>query len=402
MCLFILALFWAGCSLKEVRKQAQISEYAGFIKGKVDVKSEQKGPVIVLRFRDVGGVPALESAAIATAEGDFQFAVLPGPQYIAAFIDENNDGKYQPREHGIYYGNPSTILVGARQIVTVDTLVISGKMPVPDTEIKPIDNRSAVWNNIGRVTDLSDPRFTRDNYNMGLWKPFDFLDVAEGGLFFLQEYQKGKVPVLFVHGVKGGPTDWQNVIATLDKERFQPWVFFYPSGFRLEVVSDYLVQAVSRLQSKYGFEHFNVIAHSMGGLVTRSFVKKYVTHTQGNARRLRLVMTINSPMAGMASAAAGVKHSPIVIPSWRDVEPRSDFLQGIQTWNWPKEIPYHLVVSYKDGKSGDGTIPLQSQAPLKLQLESTRMYVFNNDHVGTLNDKDFHVMFNKVMADSLI
>jgi hypothetical protein len=250
------------------------------------------------------------------------------------------------------------------------------------------------------VTTLDDPRFIRDNYKMGLWRPFDFLDVAEGGLFFLQEYEQGKVPVLFIHGVLGGPTDWRTAIESLDRERFQPWVFFYPSGLRLDMISDYLVEAVSRLQNKYSFERFNVAAHSMGGLVTRSFIKKYVAHAPGNSSRLGLVMTVNSPMAGMGAAASGVKHSPIVVPSWRDVEPGSAFLQDIHAWNWPEGIPYHLVISYKDGKSGDGTVPLQSQVPLKLQSESTRMYVFNNDHVGTINDQDFLALFNGILKDN--
>ena len=43
-------------------------------------------------------------------------------------------------------------------------------------------------------------------------------------------------------------------------------------------------------------------------------------------------------------------------------------------------------MSYANGESGDGVVPLQSQVPLKLQSESIRMYAFNNDHVGTLND----------------
>jgi hypothetical protein len=103
----------------------------------------------------------------------------------------------------------------------------------------------------------------------------------------------------------------------------------------------------------------------------------------------------------MSAASSGVKHSPIVVPSWRDVEPGSEFLQDIHTWNWPRGIPYHLVVSYEDGDSGDGVVPLQSQTPPKLQSEATRMYVFNNDHEGTLSDKSFLALFNGILKDTL-
>jgi len=39
------------------------------------------------------------------------------------------------------------------------------------------------------------------------------------------------------------------------------------------MISDYLTEALSRLQNKHNFKEFVIIAHSMGGLVTRSFVK---------------------------------------------------------------------------------------------------------------------------------
>ena len=167
------------------------------------------------------------------------------------------------------------------------------------------------------------------------------------------------------------------------------------------MISYYLVEAVEQLQNKYGFDQFYVVAHSMGGLVARSFVKKYVERAPNNVNKLRLVMTINSPMNGMAAAASGVKHSPIVVPSWLDVEPTSEFLKGINTWSWPKEIPYHLVISYIDGESGDSVVPLQSQSQPKLQSESTRIYVVNNNHVGTLSDKGFLQLFNEILSDRL-
>ena len=391
----------SGCSLNKIYSQTQLVDNSGFIKGSVTVSSSQKGSVVVLRFRDEKGIPVREAQIGTSESGTFMFSAFPGKHYIAAFIDVNNDGQYQPGEHGNYYGSPSIIDVAYKQTLTLEPITIAGPVPEIAAEIKPISNIRAVWKNIGEVVTLDDPRFTQDNYEMGLWRPFDFLDLAEGGVFFLEEYQAGKVPVLFVHGAMGGPTNFKKMISDIDKRSFQPWVFYYPSGLRLDMISDYLVEAVSRLQNKYDFPEFYVIAHSMGGLVTRSFVKKYVQYASGNSKRLRLVMTVNSPMNGMPAAAAGVKHSPIVIPSWRDVEPGSEFLHDIHKWKWPQEIPYHLVVSYTTQESGDGVVSLQSQVPLKLQAESTRMYIFNNDHVGTLEDNDFLILFNKILSDNL-
>lgn len=390
-----------GCSLNEISKQTKIVEDIGYIKGNIRLTSNRKGPVIVLHLEDHKGVPALRSRVFATSNGDFHFVALPGEHYIAAFIDSNKDGHYQQGEHGNFYGSPTIINVAPHQTVILKTITIAGPLPKSSTKHKAVDKTRAVWTNIGQVTTLNDPRFARKNYDMGLWKPFDFLDVAEGGLFFLQKYQRRKVPVIFVHGAKGGPADWKPVIKRLDKRRFQAWVLYYPSGMRLDTISDYLVEAISRLQVKYGFERYYVVAHSMGGLVTRSFVKKNVERANGSLTTPRLVVTINSPMNGMDSASSGVKYSPIVVPSWRDIESGSSFLKEIHEWNWPQEVPYHLVVSYKDGKSGDGVASLQSSVPLKLQSESTRLYVFNNTHVGTLSDKKFLVLLNRILKDNV-
>lgn len=139
----------------------------------------------------------------------------------------------------------------------------------------------------------------------------------------------------------------------------------------------------------------------MGGLVARSFIKKYVAYNPTNIESLLLVMTINSPMNGMPAAASGVKHSPIVVPSWRDVEPGSEFLKDILSWDWPQSVPYYLVVSYMDDESGDGVAPLQSQSLLKLQEESTRTYIFNNNHVEILSDDNFLSLFNKILINAI-
>lgn len=396
-CLLFLGI--VGCSLKDIKKQTTAADNLGYIQGTVERTSSQKGNVIVLRFRDEDGVPVLETRLAAPESGEFQFSVPPGNFYVAAYIDTNNDLKYQPGEHGNFHGLPTTVEVVPNKTVSLPPLVISGEVPKPDAEIKPIEKVRAAWRNIGQVVSFDDPRFTRDYYNMGLWRPFDFLEKAEGGLFFLEEYQENKVPVLFIHGVLDGPSLWKEVVANLDRRTFQPWFAYYPSGARLDNISGYLVQAVTRLQNKHGFEKYYVVAHSMGGLVTRSFVKKYVEHHPDNIKRLQLVITINSPMDGMSSAASGVKHSPIVVPSWRDVEPGSEFLQVLHAWQWPGEIPYHLVISYLDGRSDDGVVSLQSQSSLKLQAEASRIYVFNNEHSGTLRDTNFFPIFNKILAD---
>ena len=393
----VLAL--SGCSFLDIYNQTKLADNLGTIKGMIKITSDQEGPIMVLRFLDEDGIPVLNRSVIANENGEYEFPAVPGNYYIGVFIDVNNDGKYQASEHGNYYGEPTTISVEKNKTVIVETIMISGIVPRPKTEFKPIDKTHAIWKNIGTVVSIADPRFSKKNYSDGLWRPIDFLKQAEGGVFFLQEYNKNKVPVLLVHGINNGPTLWTQVNDSFGDEGFQPWVLYYPSGLRLEMISDYLVETVSQLQYKFGFREFHVVAHSMGGLVTRSFVKKYVEKNPENLKNLGLVVTVNSPMAGMASAKTGVNFSPVVVPSWRDLAPGSDFLQAINGWNWPDAIPYHLVISYQEGGSGDGVVPLKSQTQWKLQTEATRIYIFNEEHTKILNNKKFHTMLNDILSN---
>lgn len=395
----LCSLIVSGCGLREIKRQTLAAENTGIIKGKIKVMSDQKGPVVVLRLEDKNGVFVLENQVIATSTGKYMFTAEPGDYLIAAFIDVNHDGKFQRgQEHGNFHTDPLTFHLEANQTVEVEPIVISGDPPLPpqDRTIK-VDEMAAI-ENIGKVVSLDDPAFVRPNYNMGMWRPMDFLNEVGGGLMFLQEYDPAKIPVIFVHGIAGGPTDLSKAIGSTDKQRFQPWILYYPSGLRLDLISNYFIKAVTDLQSKYGFSQMVLVAHSMGGLITRSFVKKYIERFPERADNIRLAMTINSPLGGMPSASSGVKNSPIVVPSWKDVATDSEFLQELHTWVWPRDIPYYLVFSYEPGEDNDGIVGLNSQIPLKLQSEATRMFGFNNTHVGTVNDDAFIKLFNEILT----
>ncbi|WP_455210661.1 lipase family alpha/beta hydrolase [Kaarinaea lacus] len=396
----LLILTASGCGLKEIKQQTIEAENTGIITGKIKVKSDQKGPVVVLRIEDKGGILTIENQVIATSSGKYMFIAEPGEYLIAAFIDVNQDGKFQRgQEHGNFHTDPLTFRLDAKQTFEVETIVISGDPPLPPEDKTVTIDQQKIIENIGKVASLDDPIFVRANYNMGMWRPLDFLSQVGGGFMFLHEYDPNKIPVIFVHGIAGGPTDLRKAIESIDKERFQAWILYYPSGLRLDMISEYFVKSVTDLQNKLNFTDMIVVAHSMGGLITRSFVRKYIERFPDRKDNLRLVMTINSPLGGMPSAANGVKNSPIVVPSWRDVANNSEFLGDLHTWVWPRDIPYYLIFSYEPGEDNDGIVSLNSQIPLKLQSEATRMFGFNNTHVGTVNEEAFIKLFNEILTN---
>lgn len=400
----IITVIWfgiavSGCSLMEIDQQTGAVDSAGAITGKIDIQSDQHGPVIVLRFTDDQGVAILTSRQTLSSSGTFKFNCPPGQFYIAAFIDQNGDGVYQSDEHGNYYGLPSKISVAQNDQIAIDSFTISGPIPPLQVDIKVVGEADiAIWNNIGAVTTLDNPRFAEDHYAQGLWRPLDFLREAEGGLFMLEPYQADKTPILLIHGVSNGPRLWRSLIESLDSERYQPWLLYYPSGVRLNMISDYLVEALTRLEQHHHFDQFAVIAHSMGGLVARSFVKKYVAFEPDNLNKISMFMTVNSPMAGMSAAGAGVRQSPIIVPSWRDVDPDGEFIQDLHEWNWPDGIPYHLIISYLDDNADDGVVPLASQAQPKLQTEASRIYLFQQEHSMIIDDDQFHIKVKEILS----
>ena len=60
-------------------------------------------------------------------------------------------------------------------------------------------------------------------------------DRTQDGLFFLQPYLPGKIPVVLVHGTASSPVRWAELGNELQgdpriRERFQIWIFLYDTG----------------------------------------------------------------------------------------------------------------------------------------------------------------------------
>ena len=397
-----MALLLSACSLPEIKKQSEIIDSLGEITGEVNVLVKEAGPVHVVLFIKKNGYFDLVDHYPVGADGKYVLHVIPDTYFIAAYMDANNDEIYQFGEPASYLGiadaEPREIRVNAGEKIVAESFTISGS-------IKSRVSVNTKWsypkydNNIGRVVSLDDPIFHRENAAMGLWRPLDFINNIGGGLFFLQKFDEEKIPVLFIHGANGTALDWKEVITSMDRERFQPWVLYYPSGGRLDMISNYLIESINTLRNRHKIKQLYVIAHSMGGLLARSYIMKNTE--SGNTVKIALSMTINSPMKGMESAKSGVQYSPIVVPSWRDVAMGSEFIQKITAWNWPEDIPYHLVFSYESGEGSDGVVSLESQIPLKLQAEAERIYGFNSGHASVLQDEIFISRFNAILIDSL-
>lgn len=100
-------------------------------------------------------------------------------------------------------------------------------------------------------------------------------------LFFLSRYDKGRVPVVFVHGMFSGTDVWKNCVNELYadpglRRRYQPMCFSYPSKLPIPASAARLRELLSHAHSCFdprhenaGFGRMVLVGHSMGGLLAR-------------------------------------------------------------------------------------------------------------------------------------
>lgn len=104
---------------------------------------------------------------------------------------------------------------------------------------------------------------------------------AQYGLHSLEPYQRGKIPVVLVHGLFGTPLTWAPLYNDLLadpvlRKRYQFWVYFYPTGAPYLVTASGLRDDLTQLRQQVdpaktdtALEDMVLIGHSMGGLVSR-------------------------------------------------------------------------------------------------------------------------------------
>jgi hypothetical protein len=107
-----------------------------------------------------------------------------------------------------------------------------------------------------------------------------------------------------------------------------------------------------------------------------------------------LLITIASPLGGHPGAARGEEHAPLVVPSWRDLNPDGSFLKRLYRKPLPSHVSHHLLYTYgnpgtlKLGENSDGVVPLSSQLHPIAQSQATEQFGFNSSHTGVLQDED--------------
>ena len=118
---------------------------------------------------------------------------------------------------------------------------------------------------------------------------------------------------------------------------------FYPSGSSVASMSNLLYWKLLNLQLRHRYEHLVIVAHSMGGLV----VRRFLLDNGANLPQIRRFISLSTPWAGEVSADSGVKLSPAVVPSWRDMQPDGPFMRSLFDRRLPATVEDDLLFGHR-------------------------------------------------------
>ena len=253
----------------------------------------------------------------------------------------------------------------------------------------------------GQIRSLDHPAFEHAAAEHAFWSPLALLEDGGAGIFFLEPYDPERIPVLFIHGIGGSPRDFRHMIESLDRSRFQAWVFNYPSGFRLEGVVTLLHKILAKLEQRHQVDTLFVTAHSLGGLISLGYTKS----ARAKGEHVKLLVTFSSPWEGVPWAAIGARRMPFPVPSWHDLAPGSEFLTSLRTPARQEEHPpphyvffgFHRSASLINTESSDGAISVSSQLPQWIQDQAESYWGYDVTHAGMLSDGAVLERYNAVL-----
>ena len=129
-------------------------------------------------------------------------------------------------------------------------------------------------------------------------------------------------PVIFVHGMGGSIIEWNEILATLSNEfksRHNVYVYQYNWQDSLMINGRVLRDSVAA----NGLIDPILIAHSMGGLVSRAYV--------ANGGQITKLVTFGTPHLGTALANILYLKPDLNTPGPKDMKPAGQFITSMQT-----------------------------------------------------------------------
>ena len=402
--LFVCVALVSSCGIVGLKTHLKEMESHGLVVIRVSPPPDAQVPTYALAWRMAHGVPK-DAAGIQRVRADsvVGFSLKRDETFwVGAFTDENGNGKYDAGEPADLLKDMKPLALGESGVkpkIWELTLTRDHGLP-PGTviEIPKLNDElgDSFALGLGEVVSLDDPRFVADTGGAGHWRPHDFLRDNTAGIYFTEPYDPNRIPVLFVNGIGGSPQDGRFLIEHLDRKRYQFWFYHYPSGMRLGRVARALSTGLDALKRRLHFEHCDVVAHSMGGLVSR--VAIYDAVEAEGADFIPEFVSISTPWGGHKAAKTGIRMLKRPVPSWIDVCPNSDYLVSMYTIPLPPGTEHHLIYGVIGNDKDDGVATLESETDPRIAASAASMTRFPYEHTEILSQPDVLARVSEALA----
>lgn len=399
---FIFCLIFTGCLVQNNYKRATLiinDNNRSYISGKIieNEKSSKPYYLVLIKINE-DGIKVVNFSAFHKNE-DFNFEVTNGNYYLYAC---QNLEVITDKSMGFeYYSDVISLDKNNNHKSNIEVKMSENSHLILNNKLISTTNNKFILEkvNYGKVTSIENSQFTRGNASKGLWNPELFFKEVGGGIYMLEEYSSARIPILFIHGMNGTPSDFKEIIENIDKSKYQAWVYFYPSGLDLNDSIDILKISLDKLIESHKLNEMIIIAHSMGGLISRGFINEYSSKI-----KIPTFITISTPWNGQESAKFSQLNASYLPASFGNMVPGSKFQKKILTKDFFNNTKHILLFGYEStnslilDNSNDGTISLSSQLFDKAQSQANEIYGFNENHTSILKSKEVFLQINKILA----
>lgn len=146
---------------------------------------------------------------------------------------------------------------------------------------------------------------------------------------------------------------------------------------RIENYAIRLREIINLLKYRTSAKKVNIVAHSMGGLVTRQYLDLFGTND------VNKVITVNTPHKGISGRVRRICSILGASKECNDMSEGSIFLERLNSKPIPREVEFHAIRSVgckmDYGKYGDGIVTEESA-----RLEGAKNYIINGECTDTL------------------
>jgi pimeloyl-ACP methyl ester carboxylesterase len=386
----------SACVIQELNQDMnELEENYGFFKGQVSGSAGEADVVIALVNVQTGEVASVRTVSY----GEPVYALLPrGNYYSVAFEDKNGDFAYQRGEAAAYINDPIVSWFANLEIddridipnLPVQVIELSTQTVLPgplDLSLKALRSETKSAENFLRIVTWEEPNFSAENIELGMWQPQAFIKKLGFGLYVLDEFDPEKKHIVAVHGISDSPRVFRELADAIPDE-YQLLMFHYPSSSSLEYTSYILSEAMDEVVQRYDIEQIDLLAHSMGGLVSKGLIYQASPDVR---ERMRLFISIASPFGGHAAASQGVKWAPVVAPVWWAMAPGSHYLETIDSLDLSSGPKHHLFYTYSHERGGarqedDTVVSVESQLIESAESNATAIYPMADSHVGVMTN----------------